>query len=35
MVMLQSDHSYDRHRSDPRHAGLVERVGIPDVVGVT
>jgi serine/threonine-protein kinase len=35
MVMLESDHSYDRHRSDPRHAGLVERVGIPDVAGVS
>jgi tetratricopeptide (TPR) repeat protein len=35
MVMLESDHSYDRHRSDPRHAGLVERVGIPDLAAVT
>jgi serine/threonine-protein kinase len=34
MVMLQSDPSYDRHRSDPRHAGLVARVGIPEGVGV-
>jgi tetratricopeptide (TPR) repeat protein len=34
LVMLESDPSYDRHRSDSRHAGLVERVGIPDPAGV-
>jgi len=33
LVMLESDHSYDRHRNDLRHSKLVARVGTPERVG--